>query len=346
MKPIAILVSKKLPGVKSMAQNLAKVSGIVDVVYLEDVFKSELIYRVEQKLLRNYPISFARINSLVDTYGDRIILGGWTPIYPKLVKFLNNRGIKPSVMWCSTLGQMEMTCNMVDYRSFLELVTLNNKGAIRYILLNERLFEEMRFLKNTIYFPHTLHLETFTRFFRDNVEISDSFKVDLFVPVRSGKNILTQLSAIAASRFRHKIELHINFNHSYITPIIKELPLKIKQHEWLPWDDYLNLLSKMHLSMQVTHTESFNYAVAERMAIGTPPLVSLNIYNLSHDKYLAKYLCVDAVDSVNSIKDRIDTLFANPELLIELRSRVKARIEKVMKEKNEIAISLLKKLFS
>ncbi len=345
MKPIGIIVSKHLPGVKSMALNLTKVSGMVDIVYLEDLFKWEIVYRAERRALRNVSFTFANLKQLIDNYQDRIILGGWTPVYPKLIKLLNKRGIKPSVMWCSTLGQMEMTCNMVDYRSFLELVTLNNDGAIRYILLNERLFDEMGFLKNSVYFPHTLYLEEFTRFFKGKIKTERLFKIDLFVPVREGKNILTQISALSASRFSDAIELHINFSHPYITPILNEFPLKIKKHGWLPWDEYLELLSGMHLSMQVTHTESFNYAVAERMAMGVPALVSFNIYNLSRDEYLARYLCVKGVDSVKSITEKVDYLLDNPALLNELRSRVKERIERVMAEKNELAVSLLKKLF-
>ncbi len=344
MGEIAIIVSRRLPGVKSMALNLAKVSKIVDIVYLEDLFRNEFLFRLERRFFRNSALTFASMDHLRN-YKDRVILGGWTPVYPKLVKLLNKNGIKPSVMWCSTLGQMEMTCNMVDYRSFLELVNLSDEGRINYILLNERLYEEMSFLKNAIYFPHTLFLEEFAPFYKDVPDNTDRFNIDLFVPVREGKNIMTQISAVILSRFSESIDLHINFEHPYITPLLKKLPVNIKQHKWLPWNKYLKLLSNMHISLQVTHTESFNYAVAERMAMGVPALVSYNIYNISKDPHLANLLCVRAVDSAKSITEKLDYLLARPALLKELRSLVNKRIKKAMKEKNELAVYLLKKLF-
>ncbi len=328
-----------------MAENLSLVTGKVDVVYLEDLFGGTTIFRLEQKLLRSVNFTLAKLAALIEKYENRIIFGGWIPIYTKLIELLKKKGIKPSVMWCSTLGQMEMTCKMVDYRSLLELLMLNDKGYIRYILLNERLYDEMNFIKNSVYFPHTLALDRFTPYYKNKTEPCDRFKIDLFVPVREGKNILTQISAVKQSRHFQNIELHINFSHPYISPILQKWNLKVIEHGWLPWDEYLKLLSGMHLSLQVTHTESFNYAVAERMAMGVPALVSFNIYNVCKDSKLSSYLCVDAVDSVSHIREKVDYLLSNPELLEELRQKVRERIECVMKDKNALASSLLDKLF-
>ena len=348
MKKIAILVNRHNPGVVSMAKNLEEVTGKIQLYYIEDMFPNELLFRVERRLLRNTLISLARnkIAKLVKEHGNRIILGGWSSIHDKITSLLNTYGTMPSVMWCSTLGQMEMTCKMGDYKALLSLLSLNKEKKIRYILLNERLYEEMGFIENSIYFPHTLNLKKFNAYFKPKPDYShDVFNIDLFVALRSGKNILAQISAVKLSTYSDKIKLHINFKHPYINRIIDYWSVETVRHGWLKWEEYLNLISNMHLSLQVTHTESFNYAVAERMAMGVPPLVSYNIYNVCKDDFLKKYLCVEAVDSPSVIKSKLDYLLMDPALLIELRQRVHERINTLMKEKNSEAESLLEQLF-
>jgi len=348
MKMTAILVSKHHPGVVSMARNLAEVTGAVKVHYIEDLFNSELLFRLERRFFPHSFFSFTRsgIEKLVKEYDDRIILGGWSSIHEKIVNILNARGVKPSVMWCSTLGQMEMTCRMGDYKALVSLLSLNKEGKIRYILFNERLFEEMGFIENSIYFPHTLNLDKFNAYFKPYPQNnSDAFNIDLFVAMRSGKNILAQISAIKLSKYMSKIKLHINFKHTYIEQVITHWDVPVIKHNWLKWEEYLNLISGMHLSLQVTHTESFNYAVAERMAMGVPSLVSCNIYNVCKDEFLRKYLCVEAVDSPAKIRERMDFILANPSLFLDLRQKVHERINRVMREKNSLAAMLLNKLF-
>jgi len=349
MKDILILVSKYHPGVISMAKNLEEVTGKVKLLYIENLFPQEVIFKIERRFLPKSEFSMVRANlrKLKDTYGDRIILGGWSRLHEKIVNILNKMGTKPSVMWCSTLGQMEMTCKMGDYAALGALLSLNRDGKLRYILLNERLYEEMNFVKNSLYFPHTLNLKTFNAYFKDTINNADGrFNIDLFVALRQGKNILTQISAIKSSKNYSRITLHINFSHPYIDQIIEHWGIKnIKRHSWLLWDKYLSLISCMHLSLQITHTESFNYAVAERMAMGVPTLTSYNIYNVCKDKYLERYLCVKGPDSPSMIREKIDFLLDNPSLLTELKTRVHDRINTVMHEKNALAINLLDKLF-
>ncbi len=348
MREIAVLVSKHNPGVVSMAKNLEEVTGKVSVYYLEELFPNEFAFRLERRFFNNSSVSLARrkLTELVKDYNNRIILGGWSPIHEKIVNLIYLSGAIPSVMWCSTLGQMEMTCKMGDYKALLSLLSLNSEKKIRYILLNERLYEEMGFIKNAIFFPHTLNLNKFNAYFKPRPEFSSGvFNIDLFVALRSGKNILAQISSVKLSKHSDNINLHINFKHPYIKRIVEFWNVNIKEHGWLKWEEYLALISNMHLSLQVTHTESFNYAVAERMAMGVPSLVSYNIYNVCKDDFLKKYLCVDAVDSPSIIRNKLDYLLDNTSLLMELRERVHERINVLMKRKNLKAQSLLEQLF-
>lgn len=345
---IAILVSKYNPGVVSMARNLLETTKRIELYYIEDLFIKETLFKAERKLLKDLSISFAQKNlkRLSETYNNHIILGGWSTLHEKLVNILHRNGVKPSIMWCSTLGQMEMTCKMGDYKALLSLLELNEEGKIRLILFNERLYEEMGFIKNSIYFPHTLNLVRFNAYFKDTVDNhNDVFDIDLFAPIRQGKNILSQVSAVKLSNYSNKINLHINFKHAYIDRIIELWKLSLTRHRWLPWHEYLNLISNMHISLQVTHTESFNYAVAERMAMGVPSLVSYNIYNICKDNFLKKYLCVEAIDSPEIIRNKLDFLLKNPSLLKELRRKVHDRINTLMSEKNALAKTLLDKYF-
>ena len=326
-----------------MMLNLKEVYKNADVFYIEDLgkfFRKSLAFDLTTKL---FPRS--KLLDVVSKYGDNVLLGAWSSYHRNIVNILYRAGIRPSVMWTSTLGQMEMTPNMVEYRFLYEALESVKSGKIKHLLLNERLYESLNFLSSAVYFPHTLDLSGLNPYRKDRKVTPPPFKVDIFTPLRQGKNILSQIAAIRLLDDYKNVELHINFSHPYISPVIENFGIKAINHGWLETADYYNLLAGMHFSLQVTHTESFNYAVAERMALGIPVLVSYNIYNVCKNKELAGHLCVKGVDSPYEISKKIKKLMDNPPLIGELGELSANVIREKMAANNKLAVHLLAELF-
>jgi len=272
-------------------------------------------------------------------YGDNIIFAPFSPLIAHLVNELSKKGIRPSVMWCSTLSQAEMTRGEVEMLTIL--LNLLNTGKIKHQMAHRRIFESYGyFSKQAVFFPHPIDLRIFDPVKKQTL---DGINVDLFCRPRLGKNILTQVLALKMTELDTK--LHINFDLGKLGKIVEPIGVKPIIHSWLSQLDYYGLIAGMNMSLQVTFGESFNYAVAERMALSVPVLSTFDIYLLEEDPFLNKYLCVNAIDTPKVIAVSIKKILTDKKLCDDLAERCRERIEEVSRKNNQIVCDVATSLF-
>jgi hypothetical protein len=272
-------------------------------------------------------------------YGDNIIFAGFGPLISRVVKELSKTGVRPSVMWCSTLSQAEVTQGEVEMLTIL--INLLNSGKIKHLMAHRRIFESLGyFIKQAVLFPHPIDLKIFDPVKKQKLE---GINFDLFCRPRLGKNILTQTLACKMSGLDAK--LHINFDLGRYKQIVQTIGQKIVFHSWLPEAEYYGLISGMDMSLQVTFGESFNYAVAERMALSVPVLSTFDIYLLEEDQFLNKYLCVNAIDTPKVIAASIKRIINDKNLRDDLAKRCRERIKEVSRKNNQVVSDVALSLF-
>ncbi|MDH5185710.1 MAG: hypothetical protein OEW70_01445 [candidate division WOR-3 bacterium] len=272
-------------------------------------------------------------------YGDNIIFASFEPLIAHLIRQLSKKGIRPSVMWCSTLSQAEMVPSEVSLLKIL--IDLLNTGKIKYLMAHRRIFESLGyFIRQAVFFPHPIDLKIFDPVKRQKL---DGINLDLFCSPRPGKNILTQ--ALAFKMTEQNAKLHINFKLGKFREIVEEIGPKIVVHSWLPELDYYGFISGMDLSLQVTFGESFNYAVAERMVLSVPVLTTFDIYMVAEDPFLNQYLCVNAIDTPKVIAASIKRILNDKNLRDDLAKRCRERIEEVSLKNNQVVCDVVQSLY-
>ena len=344
-KKLLLLCSKGFPGSSKVLINLKSIlSNYFDVqlIYLEQLLlvRSPLPKNKGQRMLNFLQTNFHLLNikHLLD-YGSNILFAGWGTMYEIVLKKLNNNGIKPSLIMCSTPGQAELSKG--ELYLYNNIITHFKKGNIKYWLLNKRLFDSMgKLVKRTTYFPHTIDLTQFRKVI-PNFLIGSN--LDLFCPVRPGKNIVNQIIAFKLSNVTAK--LHVNFSDIAMKTLLKALNIQVINHGWIDDSQYYNLIAAMKLSLQATFTESFNYAVAERMCLGVPVITSYDIYLTSNNAFLAKYLCVKRLDTPLEISDRINKIIKNNTLQKELSACCRKVIKQIALRNNRKVISFMRNNF-
>ena len=314
----------------------------VDFFILEDlVFPVKVLNKsLQRQLVRvQNRLQMITLDKLLP-YGDNIIFAPFSPLIARLVNELSKKGIRPSVMWCSTLSQAEMTQGEVEM--FTILLNLLNTGKIKHQMAHRRIFESYGyFSKQAVFFPHPIDLKIFDPVKKHKLA---GINVDLFCRPRLGKNILTQMLALKMTELDAK--LHINFDLGRFRKIVEQVGLKPIIHSWLSELDYYGLIAGMETSLQVTFGESFNYAVAERMALSVPVLSTFDIYLLEEDQFLNKYLCINAIDTPKVIAASIKRILTDKKLRDELAKRCRERIEEVSRKNNQVVCDTALSLFT
>jgi hypothetical protein len=235
---------------------------------------------------------------------------------------------------------MESTPN--EMALFVRLIEYLRKGRIRYLFLNRRLFDSVRmFVKEAKLLPYSIDLTPYSGI--QKMEMA-GIHIDLFCRPRMGKNVLNQIAAFNLAELDGI--LHVNFDTRQFKGIVDEIGCDIMRHKWIPADEYLRLVAGMNLSLQVTIGESFNYAVCERMCLGVPVLTNRDIYIVSEDRFLAKYLCIDAPDTPSVIARAIRLIARDHKLALEIAKRSRLRIAEVAEYNNSVVLEQIKKHFS
>jgi len=343
-RKLLLTAPRECPGPLAALRNIKSVLADkmdVDFFVLEDlVFPIKVPNKSLQKQLIRVQnrLKMITLDRLLP-YGDNIIFAPFSPLIAHLVKELSKKGVRPSVMWCSTLSQAEMTQGEVEMLTIL--LNLLNAGKVKYLMAPHRISESYGyFTKQAVLFPYLINLKIFDPIKKQKL---DGINLDLFCRPRFGKNILTQILSFKMTELDAK--LHINFDLGRFRKIVEQIGVKPIIHHWLPELDYYGLITGMDMSLQVTFGESFNYAVAERMALSVPVLSTFDIYLLEEDSFLNKYLCINAVDTPKVIAVSIKRILTDKNLRDELAKRCRERIEEVSRKNNQVVCDVATSLF-
>lgn len=130
-------------------------------------------------------------------------------------------------------------------------------------------------------FSYKSHLEDWTKDFWGVVRIG------AFGATRSEKNFMTAAAAAVAiqAELDVPVELHMSAGGEGETGTTSsaidqmcEGKIKVIRHPWAYWDQFIQIVSSMHLMIQVSYTESFNMVTADGISVGVPSVVSPAIY--------------------------------------------------------------------
>jgi len=333
MKEGILIASKYHPGIRTHFYYLSKKIKF-SFFLLEEIYNETII-----KILKRIKFSFYLPQKLSKFY--IYILGGWHPLYYPLIKKLKEKKKKVGIYWTSTIGQSEMTPEFIEIKNLNFVFKLMDEKIIDFLIVPIRTYEALRECKNVFLLPHTIDLEEIE--FIKKEEILK--KVDIFLPERIGKNIVNQF--LGAYFADPEIEIYTNLKNKDIIELLSYLKIPFKKFEWIPsYKNYISFISQMGFSLQITYTESFNYAVAERMAIGIPVFVSPNIFLIYNDEYLRKHLCVEVPDSPYEISKKIKKLIMDKNLYKEINSYIRTVIENYLKKTDEIFKENFEKLIN
>lgn len=345
MSKLLLLCSKSFPGSMTALENLREILKVAvdcNIKCIEFFLHPHLLpnikvlEKLENKIHWNLPL--AKSEELF-TYGNNIIFAGWDYRYDMILSKLNSKGITPSLILCSTVGQNELTSH--EIQSFINIQNHLKSGKLKYVLLNKRLYDSLQnVLNNALYFPHTIDLH---RFDTIRPQCLEGINIDLFCALRPGKNILNQILAFKMSGINGY--LHINVNKPKIDEIIQAIGVPVVKHPWLEQSAYYSLVAAMTASMQVTFTESFSYAVCERMCLSIPVFTSYDIDLVSEDELLSRFLCINALDTPSVIANSLKRVVSDCKLRNELATHVRKRIEDIANRDNKYAADCIKALF-
>lgn len=238
-----------------------------------------------------------------------------------------------------------------------ELPFLSNEGiAIEWIYkyLNyknvfissnsEKMTKELSELigSKVIYLPNYYPL-TCTKKLKINKDYID---IGCFGAIRPLKNQLIQ--AVAAIEYGNKINKEIRFhiNGNRIEgkgdPILKNIRYlflnnpkhKLIEHDWMNHEDFIEVIKKMDIGMQVSYSETFNIVTADFVNNNIPVVVSDEI------SWIANIFKADP-NSVNSIIKKLDFTLTYGNWLI-FKDKNRANLNKYNLESEEIWINLFK----
>ncbi|MFB0508912.1 MAG: hypothetical protein ACETVX_00285, partial [bacterium] len=136
-KKLLLTAHQTCPGPMSALRNIKAVLADkmdVDLFVLEDlVFPIKVPNKMLQRQLGRVQnrLKMITLERLLP-YEDNIIFAGFGPLISRVVRGLSKKGIRPSVMWCSTLNQAEMTRGEVEMLTIL--TNLLNTGKIKHLM--------------------------------------------------------------------------------------------------------------------------------------------------------------------------------------------------------------------
>ena len=134
--------------------------------------------------------------------------------------------------------------------------------------------------------PNLYDVSTFKKL-SPHRKYSNPLQVGCFGSMRPLKNMFTAAAASmeVSERLGMDVEFHVTGGRDDYQSTIKPIAelfsdnhrVKLVQHNWMTWTDFRRLVSRMHVMMQPSFTESFNLVTADGVAEGVPSAVSTAI---------------------------------------------------------------------
>jgi hypothetical protein len=302
---IKFVVPHQWGGVISSLRNLKSYHDDVEVIYLE-------------KFLGNFWRDLAFWNS----YSEPLVLcGGWDSRYDDIIELCSCPIFS---YWHSTIYQSELSWGhdvnnevvyprikfadnfAVEFSQLIHIKQLLEDNKISGVFVpSEKMCKPLEF---TDHLPNTFNSEEVD--FTPRKKVPDS--AGCFCAYDPRKNISTQsLGAMSAGK---TLYVRKGFPTEY-QKILDCLGVNVR-HVALPsshksMTEYWSFLSSMEVTLQVTSSESLNYAVLESIFCGTPPLFSpaCSLYKL--DKEFDSFCCIEDIDNPEAISRKINRITRN-----------------------------------
>ena len=189
---------------------------------------------------------------------DVYILAAWHPIYEMLMGL---RG-KIGVMWTSSAGEMDFEPVEQGY-----LHQINGDPRISFIWFGDPALAQV-YPEKGFYAPYPFDVDSVNR-----PEVEKKDIATLFCPAGLKKNLLNQLLAMKLVQRERKLTLHTNIK-GYDEIL---MGLDCVHHEWLPQQEYNELIASARVNLACSWCETFNYNVAEAAFLGTISVISPTI---------------------------------------------------------------------
>lgn len=247
---------------------------------------------------------------------DFLILGAWHNEYGNLIS-----KHKCAIFITSTFGQMEFSNCRIELAQLTSLKEMQACGQIR-ILAG---YKDVAMYTNGVHFPYPFDMNHFKNVKLDKLQKS----IGVFLPSDPRKNTINQMIAALLSGW------NVYTNLDYDGP-------KINKVGWLVDDLYFKLISQMTMTLHCTFTESFSYAAAESISLGTLPIVSLQI---AENLGLSRFFVCDQCDSTSKILNKIKAIAdLTPDEYNDLLFDEQLRLYEVVSKNNSEAKNILDKL--
>lgn len=252
-----------------------------------------------------------------EIYGQRythIILEAlWCP--PE--KILELSIIYPKIKWIVRAhSQLSFLANEGEaIRHIVDIENIQRKRNNVFFSSNAKelydIFRVIRKNLRVVYLPNVYDIELFKE--RDFSKNSSIMHIGCFGALRPMKNQLFQAAvAIAtAESFNKTLHFHINHNedvnvhnsiHKSLNFLFKNTDHRLINHSWAEHDDFMKIIRKMDIGLQVSFTETFNIVAADFVNEGIPILVSHSIH------WLDEYFKVET-DEFNEAVDKLKLLY-------------------------------------
>lgn len=215
------------------------------------------------------------------------------------ISFLSMEGI--AIEWIK--GYEKIKNVIISFNSFTTAKDFHNIGIPSVYLPN--IYSGIRYNPCPI-----LHR------FLNSRKHKDIINIGCFGSIRPLKNQLVQ--AFAAIEFGNKnnkrIHFHINSSRveqkgesalKNIRALFKGTEHKLIEHYWLPREEFLSIVSKMDIGLQVSLSESFNLVTADFVSCNVPIIVSETI------NWMPEMLQVE--NDVSSIVSKISQVLKYPK---------------------------------
>lgn len=191
------------------------------------------------------------------------------------VPFLSNEGI--AIDWI--IQYLEYDQLRIGFNSFDALL------AFKKLLHSKKTYKDYKLVYLPNYYPYKKCVTSTDTFHSNEIHIG------CFGAIRLMKNQLTQ--AMAAIEFARqsgvKLYYHINGYRvegqsdsvlRNIRAIFNKLPIEqfeLVEHSWLSHDEFLKVIDKLDMGLQVSYSETFNIVTADFISRGKPVVVSEQI---------------------------------------------------------------------
>lgn len=275
-------------------------------------------------------VGLNKIQNAIDNENPQLVImaGSPTKRYELIANQCKNYGdnTKSAILFCSPFGQAELSNEVACLSTCIEW--LENE-TIDYLFVGSQRMENSlkkslpRHEKKIWWLPQTANLDNYPEVTENKMK----GHISLITGKMPHKNALNQLTA---ARLADKT-VHTNSLTPQLRHYSNQIGLKYYSYEWLPREQYLELISKMECGLQVSFSEAFNYVALDHLMMRTPMIISE--YNFEWDNILSQINMDDPKVIMESILNTANMAVVSDKFIMGL--------EKEMERRKKIAESVL-----